>query len=112
MTLPPIDVSGDNILQLPVMNKQEGAADRFLVEVPFSKCKHRQGPFEVDVDGAKCTCTACGETVSPFFVLNALMNQESRWMRTRASYQEEMKRLAERSRTKCRNCGEMTPISR
>ena len=46
------------------------------------------------------------------FVLESLMHQESRWMRTREAYQEEMKRLDERSRTKCQHCGQMTRISR
>ena len=45
------------------------------------------------------------------FVLEQLMKQESQWMRTMATYQDQMKRLAERSRTKCQHCGEMTRVS-
>lgn len=45
------------------------------------------------------------------FVLKMLMQAESRWNQTRESYQEEMKRLRERSRTKCQHCGQMTRIS-
>ena len=83
-----------------------------LQPVPYSHCQHLFTSFEIDIKAAKCTCKKCGETVSPMFVLEQLMKTESRWMQTRAAYQDEMKRLAERSRTKCRHCGEMTGISR
>ena len=110
MNLPPIDATGDNILKLPV-KAREPVTDRFLVEVPPSKCTHWQGPFEIDLDGAKCKCLKCGDEVSPTFVLGELMKQESRWMRTRQAYLDEMARLAKRSRTKCEHCGSMTRIS-
>lgn len=111
MNLPPIDTSGINIAQLPVKFKRVEAGDRFLVPVESRKCRHWQGPFEVDVHGGACKCKACGETVTPMFVLERLMSQESNWRQTHDRYQEEMKRLAERSRTKCDHCGKMTGIS-
>lgn len=111
MNLPPIDVSGENILKLPVKTRHPiGGA--FLQPVPAMTCSHWRGPFEVDVKGGKCKCLSCGGDVSPMFVLDQLMNQESQWMRTRAAYMDEMKRLAERSKTKCDHCGKMTRISR
>jgi hypothetical protein len=106
-----IDISGDNILKLPVKPREQ-VGDRFLVDVPYSKCNHWQGPFEVDEKGGKCKCLKCGDEVSAIFVLTELMKQESRWMRTREAYLGELKRLGERSRTKCQHCGEMTRISR
>ena len=107
----PIDfMDGTNILKLPVKPKEPND-ERFLVAVPTGACCHFRGPFEIDVDAGKCKCTQCGTEVSPMFVLESLMHQESRWMRTRAAYQEEMKRLDERSRTKCQHCGQMTRIS-
>jgi hypothetical protein len=106
-----IDISGENILKLPV-KPREPVCERFLVDVPYSKCNHWRGPFELDEKGGKCKCLKCGDEVSPIFVLVELMKQESRWMRTRESYLGEMKRLDERSRTKCQHCGEMTRISR
>jgi hypothetical protein len=111
MNLPPIDISGENVLQLPAKFK-EPTGDRFLVPVPPSTCIHFNGPFEVDVKGGKCMCKKCGGEVSPIFVLEQLMHLESQWMRTRAAYQDEMQRLSERSRTKCQKCGEITRISR
>lgn len=105
------DVSGENILKLPV-KPREPVGERFLVDVPYTKCKHWNGPFEVDVDGGKCKCLKCGEEVTPLFVLEQLMQQESRWMRTREAYFDEQKRLAERSRTKCQHCEKLTRISR
>lgn len=110
MTLDPIDVSGTNIAQLPVKYKKPQEGERFLLPVAPGKCSHWNGPFEIDTKGGKCTCKACGEEVAPMFVLDQLMKKESQWMQTLATYQENMKRLAERSRTKCEHCGTMTRI--
>ena len=106
-----VDNSGENILKLPV-KPREPTGDRFLVDVPYTKCKHWQGPFEIDVDGGKCKCLKCNTEVTAMFVLEQLMQQESRWMRTREAYLGEMKRLDERSSTKCQHCDKMTRISR
>lgn len=100
----------DDVVKFPKRKKEQ--SESFLVAVPYSKCQHYDGPFEVDEHGGKCKCLKCGDEVTPIFVLMRLMNKESNWMRTRAGYQEEMKRLNERSRTKCQHCGQLTRISR
>ncbi len=87
-------------------------AGLMLVPPPFGKCQHYANSYEVDVDAGECVCLACGDKVSPIFVLERLMKAESRFMRARESYQSEMKRLKERSKTKCDHCGHMTRISR
>ncbi len=46
------------------------------------------------------------------FVLRRLASEETSWKRHREVYIDEMKRLKERSRTKCYHCGKMTEISR
>jgi uncharacterized protein YeaO (DUF488 family) len=40
------------------------------------------------------------------------MHKEHRWHELHARYQDEMQRLAERERTKCQHCGQLTRISR
>ncbi len=113
MKLPPIDTTlGENIVQLPVGHKPPPEQGSYLRPVPYGVCMHWRGPYEVDIPGAKCKCLQCGAEVSAIFVLQQLMNDESQWKRERAVYQDEMKRLAERSRTKCQHCGELTRISR
>lgn len=102
-----------DVVPLPVQHRQPPAENGPMLQaVPmFSRCIHFNTQFEVDVDAAKCRCLGCGLEVSPMFVLEALMRQESRWMQTRAAYQDEMRRLAERARTKCQHCGRITTIS-
>lgn len=112
MNLPPIDADQTNILALPVKPRPAAEEGAMLQPVPFNKCHHVFTSFEVDMDAGKCRCKKCGEEVSPMFVLDQLMRAESRWMRTLESYQDAMKRLAERSRTTCTHCGKMTRISR
>lgn len=112
MILSPIDASGENIVELPTGYKPPAESERpMLVAVESSQCRHFNTSFIIDVEGDKCVCKACGEKVGAMFVLQRLMQVESQWMRTRAAYQDEMKRLGERSRTKCKKCGEMTRIS-
>jgi hypothetical protein len=103
------DNSAD-VIKLPVKRKHPNG-QLMLVAPPTNKCKHYLNSFEVDATAGECTCLACGEKVSPFFVLMRLMDKESLWMRNRESYNAEHKRLSERTRTKCQHCGEMTRIS-
>lgn len=112
MNFPPIDNSQTNILELPVKPRPAADEGAMLQPVPYDKCQHTFTSFEVDVDAGKCRCKKCNEEVSPMFVLEQLMKAESRWMRTLDTYKDSMKRLAERSRTKCDHCGKMTGISR
>lgn len=105
------DVSGENIVQFTGKMK-EPIGERMLVPVSIEKCHHFLTSYEIDVDAGKCKCLKCGAEVSPIFVLEQLMHQESKWMRQREAYLADMKRLAERSRTKCQHCGQLTRISR
>lgn len=107
-----VDPNGAEVVKLPTEFKEPASGERFLTEVPHSACSHLFASFTVDMSAGKCICSKCSGEVSPMFVLEQLMKQESRWMRTRAAYLDEMKRLEARSRTKCRKCGEMTPVSR
>lgn len=101
----------DKIKDIGIKPKDQ-TGELFLVPPPQSKCNHLMTSFEVDVDAGKCWCKACGEEVSPIFVLEKLMHQESRWNRSREAYQTEMKRLKARKRTTCQHCKKMTQISR
>ena len=104
------DPSVCDIVPLPAAFKErEGVA--MLVAVKPVQCWHLRVSFSVDVVSGRCHCKACNAEVSPMFVLQQLMNAESQWMRSRAEYQDEMKRLAERESTKCSHCGKMTRIS-
>jgi len=102
----------DSVRKLPVEKKDPPSGERMLVEVPYNACQHWPAQFQVDVKGGRCLCMLCKAEVSPWFVLESLMHEESRWMRERRAYQDEMQRLAERTRTKCQHCGQLTRISR
>jgi hypothetical protein len=65
----------------------------------------REGETEVE-------CGHCKTRLDPMFVLRLLAHEETQWLRNRQRYIDEMKRLHERSRTKCWHCGQMTEISR
>jgi len=114
-------IDDDNVKKLPVRFKtppKEG--DAMLKVVSFGedgKCNHiwrgstmsyvqyviRDGETEVE-------CGECGTKLDPMWVLTRMAREETQWGRTRLHYIEEMRRLNERSRTKCQHCGQMTRI--
>jgi len=100
-----------DITKLPVKNKREDEGKLFLAPTA-KKCMHFRSAFEVDVDAGKCFCKECSGEVSPIFVLEKLMQNESLWSRSRDNYHDQMNRLDKRSKTKCLHCKKMTPISR
>jgi len=75
----------------------------------FGGCWHKR--FTVDERSETVECRDCGEKLNPMWVLAKVANQENRAVSNIERYQEEMARLKKRSRTKCLNCGKMTPIS-
>ena len=99
-----------DVKDLPIRNKRNDKG-LFLVPPPYSTCKHYGDRFELDEDAGKAKCLDCNQEVSLMFVLKRLMRQESKWMRSRERYMDEMKRLSDRRRTKCQHCGNMTQIS-
>lgn len=105
------DTRSAEIVDLPVRHTTPPEDRPMLVLPNPGKCIHFNTSFEVDEDSGDCKCLGCGERVTAIFVLTRLMQLESKWMKTRAAYQDEMKRLNERSRTKCEHCGQMTRIS-
>jgi len=102
---------GADVVKLKAERREPPDGKLMLVPPPFGRCQHFNTSFEVDERASECTCLGCGEKVSPMFVLRTLMRHESQWMRTREAYQDEMKRLHERERTKCQHCGHITRIS-
>ena len=106
------DKDKKKVSRLPVTMKASAEDSKvMLVPPPHDACRHWKSSFTVDMDAGICRCKQCGGEVSAMFVLKQLMHEESRWNQTRESYQDEMKRLKARSRTKCTHCGEITRIS-
>jgi formylmethanofuran dehydrogenase subunit E len=109
MIFPPVET--DNVHALPVKPRPSPEEGAMLQAVPVTQCQHLFATYTIDLNAGKCICKRCSGDVTPMFVLEQLMKKESQWMRTMATYQDQMKRLAERSRTKCQHCGEMTRVS-
>ncbi|MBO4120269.1 hypothetical protein J5T34_05885 [Cupriavidus gilardii] len=100
------------MLSFPGKKKVPADEGPYLREVHYRPgCQHRAG-FTIDEKLDAVECTACGERLNPMWVLQQLARAETRWHNHAAQYQDEMKRLAERSRTKCEHCGQLTRIRR
>lgn len=103
-------MSGDEkVVDLGVTFKKAAPEDLTLI-VGYPKCYH--GPFVVDSDNAEVTCKTCGEKLNPMVVLHRLACKETQYHLAAQRYQDEMKRLNDRARTKCQHCGKITRISR
>ena len=99
-----------DIKKLPVAFKRPVDTERSLTPVHFTGCSH--GLYEVDLKAAEVSCRKCGLKMNPMSVLWDLAVEESHYAQARVAYQQEMARLAERSKTKCQHCGKLTRISR
>lgn len=104
-----MNVEIDNVTTLPV-RRHTTSTERVLTEVHSYACRHAR--FSVDEKLEQVECTDCKERLSPMFVLIQLCRQENRYHELHARYHDELRRLGERSRTKCQHCGQMTSISR
>jgi hypothetical protein len=104
-----------NVTKLPVRFKNPVPEERTVVlphEVQRSgKCLHFMKGYIVDEALAEVECGGCGAKLNPMWVLVRLALEDRRMQEAANRYQEEMKRLDERSKTKCRSCGKMTPVS-
>jgi ribosomal protein S27E len=100
----------DNVHELPVKIRPELGDERALRVVSSGGCWHKV--FIVDEKLAEVTCATCGTKLNPLWVLTQLAQSENRFHELHARYHDELKRLAERSKTKCEHCGGMTRISR
>lgn len=114
MILPPISLDDDpKILAFPERKRTEDSTRVLQVVHTNIQCNAgRHGPYQINESGTEVICGTCKEKLNPIWVLRQLSITEGRWHQLHNRYQDEMKRLADRSKTKCRHCGEMTPISR
>ena len=112
----------DNVRKLGVKFKAPPSEDEPTLKViQHEGCNHRwtfrQGrqinaTYLIREGETEVECGLCNTRLDPMFVLRHLAFEETNWLRTRKAYQDEMKRLNARRRTKCDNCGHMTRISR
>lgn len=114
----------DNVRKLGVQfKKPPGEDEPELKLVLFEKgqCNHlwriegmhtRHAQYLLREGETEVECGLCGTRLDPMFVLKKLAREESQWQRHRQQHIDEMKRLNERSRTKCEHCDRMTRISK
>ena len=106
----------ENVTRLPVRFKKPAHDEGPVLQVVTTRageCDHtfrvtyliRPGETEVE-------CSGCGTRLEPMWVLSRLAGRDSQYHRARERYEDEMKRLEQRNRTKCEACGHMTRISR
>ena len=111
-------MSDDNVTKLGVRFKEPTPPERTLVfphEVGIRGCNHAEyegAAFIVDDKLDEVTCSKCQAKLNPMFVLKQLTGRETRFHEGHRRYHDEMKRLKDRTRTKCEHCDRMTRISR
>jgi len=96
--------------ELPVKKYRLTDNGRVLSEERSYKCMHRR--FTIDDRLGHVECRDCKEKLNPMHALTMLARQETQYHELHERYQDELKRLAERSKTKCEHCQKMTRISK
>jgi len=115
----------DKVKPIPVQFKAPPSEEAPVLEVvrfDRSSCNHqfyfdqngrlRNVTYRIREGETEVECGHCKTRLNPMWVLTQMAGRESRWRHARQTYLDEMRRLAERSRTKCEHCGRMTRISR
>lgn len=111
----------DKVKPLPVRFKRQDEPRTLQVVSYDGACDHkkhwvgndlREVTYKIRDGETEVECGVCGTRLNPMFVLMRIASQETGFTHTRKVYQEEMKRLSERSKTQCNHCGKMTRISR
>lgn len=107
-------MSDDNVTKLPVRFRKPLADEGRIIQEadPIGACRHQDATYLIGPGAADVECSKCGTRLDPMWVLRQLARHDSRMHSAHSRYHEEMKRLSERTRTKCENCGQMTRISR
>lgn len=96
-----IPVDPDEITNVIVLSEVRSQYD-------YQKCRHLQ--IVVDEALAEVECGTCGAKLNPINVLARLAHEESR-LKNRIEQNRRLKaELDKKTRTKCRHCGEMTPV--
>lgn len=80
------------------------ARNRFVM----SKCQHKR--VEVDEILAEVTCKDCGERLNPIAVMVRMAQEESRLGQRIETLNRLKADLEKKQRTKCKHCGQMTPV--
>ena len=99
----------DKITQLPVNRRRPVLDPGASLQVVHSyDCQH--GNFLVDEKMGEVECGRCKAKLSPMWVL-AQIATEDRLLRSQwASLRAEIELMKPRLKTKCENCGKLTPI--
>lgn len=100
---------GADIIPLPVKFRDDDIERVLTVVSQYGGCRHER--FTIDKRLAQVECRDCKAVLDPMFALTKLAEKETRYHELHARYQDEMARLAQRTKTKCEHCGSMTRIS-
>lgn len=104
-------MSKDNITDIGVKYKKPRAGGKMLNVVGRAeRCHHAS--FLIHPDSGRVTCMVCNDEITPLAALIKLASKESLFYSNQERYRSEMQRLAERRKTKCQHCRQITHISR
>lgn len=104
------DEDSAEILRFPFKQIEDTKRVLTVVSPYGGKCRHVR--FTIDERLALVECSDCGERLDPMYALTTLARQENRYHDLHERYADQMKRLGERSKTKCEHCQKLTRISR
>lgn len=98
----------DNIKDIGVKFKRPSEEDRMLKVVHNKDCYNHQ--YLIDAEADIISCSKCNKTFNPMAVLVDLARKESTWINNKKRSMELLKKVEERTSTKCSHCGKMTKI--
>ena len=102
-------MNDDNITQFPVKRRHVKTDPNATLQVVQNyDCRH--GNFLIDEKLGEVECGRCKAKLNPIWVLGQIAMAESELHRHWAHLKAEIELMKPRLKTKCENCGKLTPI--
>lgn len=97
----------EKVVSLPVKPKKRSRAP-LTIAYGYGGCQHPR--VEVCEKNAEVTCQDCGAKLNPIWVLMRIAQDDRILVDRWASMKAEIATMGKRTRTKCRHCGQFTPV--
>lgn len=101
-------MSDDNVKPIGIKHRDAHGKMFEIIQHKSGECYEHA--YIIDEHAGTVQCSKCNYFLSPMHALLDLARKESRWMQNLIDYKDRMKRLAERRRTTCEHCKQMTRI--
>jgi ribosomal protein S27E len=103
-----VEIPTDDVIAFPSKLKPVPGKAISVAAVSYKDCRHLH--TEIDPKRSEVKCLDCKVLLNPIWLLEQLSREDERLFRRWAELRATIQSMNERTKTKCKHCGKMTPI--